>query len=62
MNVKVKSFNIRAFEQTTEEGGEKKKVDKSVMTYEEMIEKKTKIAELLGIDRIHVTAHFEGIE
>lgn len=58
INVKIKSISVKTFEKNTK--GEKK--DKSQMTYEELLELKRKIAEVLDINPINVIATYEGCE
>lgn len=58
INVKIKSISVKTFEKNTK--GEKK--DKSQMTYEELLELKSKIAEVLDINPINVIATYEGCE
>lgn len=58
INVKIKSISVKTFEKSTK--GEKK--DKSQMTYEELLELKRKIAEVLDINPINVIATYEGCE
>jgi hypothetical protein len=62
MIVKVKSIHIGTLEDVVKSGSEKTRVDKSIMTFEEMQEMKTKISELLGIHRVNVIVHYEGRE
>jgi len=58
MNVKIKSLTISNFKQ-----GEKGElIDKSEMTIEEMKQLKQRVAEVVGVNKINVTIHYEGIE
>ncbi len=62
MNIKIKSISIKVLEQSKTESGETIKADRSMMTYQEMLEMKKKIAETLNINPINVLVHYEGRE
>jgi hypothetical protein len=62
MNIKIKSISIKVLEQSKTESGETIKADRSVMTYQEMLEMKKKIADTLNINPINVLVHYEGRE
>lgn len=56
MNIKLKSITIKNFEQ----GPKGETTDMSIMTYDQLIEIKAKIAKELNINIGNVTAHYEG--